>query len=64
MNVILTNEEREILKRTVETAVRELRSEIHHTHDSELRSQLIHREAVLRRILEALPTGVPAVANV
>ncbi len=24
----------------------------------------VHREAVLRRILEALPTGVPAVANV
>ena len=64
MKFELTDEEREILKRTVDGTLRELRSEIHHTHDSELRSRLIHREAVLRRILDALPRRVPAVANV
>jgi hypothetical protein len=64
MKVDLTDEEWELLKRTVETALRELRSEIHHTHDFEPRSQLIHREATLRHILDALLTPVPAATNV
>ena len=64
MRFDLTDEEREVLQRTVRSALRELRSEIHHTRDSELRTQLVHREAVLRRILDALPTPAPAVAHV
>jgi hypothetical protein len=38
--------------------------EIHHTHDSELRAQLIHRESAYRRVLDKLKAPVPAVANV
>lgn len=64
MEISLTDEEREVLKRVVESALRELRGEIHHTHDSGLRSQLIHRESVLRHVLDKLPTPAPAIANV
>jgi len=64
MNISLTDEEREVLKRTVESTLRDLRSEIHHTRGSELRSQLVHRESVLRHILDKLPAPVPAVAHV
>lgn len=64
MTIHLTDEERVILRRVVDGALRELRVEIHHTHDSELRAQLIHRESAYRRVLDKLKAPVPAVANV
>lgn len=64
MTIHLSDEERALLNRVVDNGLRELRVEIHHTHDSETRSILIHRESVYRHILEKLAAGVPAVANV
>jgi hypothetical protein len=64
MTIHLTDEECAVLRRVVDHTLRELRVEIHHTHDSEMRSLLLHRETVYRHILGKLAARVPAVANV
>lgn len=64
MTIHLADEEAAVLARLIDNALRELRVEVHHTHDSEMRSELIHRERVYRHLLGKLEARVPAVANV
>jgi hypothetical protein len=54
MDLTLDDEERAVTVELLEEAFRELRVEIHHTHDSEDKAQLKHREKVLRGVLERL----------
>jgi hypothetical protein len=54
MDLMLNQEERAETAEVLEEAFRELRVEIHHTHDSEDRERLKHREKVIRRVLERL----------
>ena len=54
MDLTLNQEERGETARLLEEAFRELRVEIHHTHDSEDRERLKHRENVLRGVLKRL----------
>jgi hypothetical protein len=54
MELTLNQEERGETTRLLEDAFRELRVEIHHTHDSEDKERLKHRERVLRGLLERL----------
>ena len=64
MTIHLSDEEAAVLVRLVDHALRELRVEVHHTHDSELRSELIHRERVYRHLLGKVEARVPAIAHV
>ena len=54
MDLTLDEEERAVTVELLEEAFRELRVEIHHTHDSEDKERLKHRERVLRGLLERL----------
>jgi len=54
MDLTLDEEERAVTVELLEEAFRELRVEIHHTHDSEDRERLKHRENVLRGVLKRL----------
>jgi hypothetical protein len=60
MDLSLTDEEVELLRRTLEESFRELRVEIRHTHESDLREDLRHREHVLSGILDRLEEPVLA----
>jgi hypothetical protein len=48
----LTEEEREIVRRILASAFDEVRQEIRHTHEADLKEQLRHQEHVLRAVLE------------
>jgi hypothetical protein len=54
MDLTVDEEERAVVAELLEEAFRELRVEIHHTHDSEDKDRLKHREKVLRGVLERL----------
>jgi hypothetical protein len=54
MDLTLDEEERAVTVELLEEAFRELRVEIHHTHDSEDKERLKHRENVLRGVLKRL----------
>ena len=54
MDLTLDEEERAVTVELLEEAFRELRVEIHHTHDSEDKARLKHRENVLRGVLKRL----------
>jgi hypothetical protein len=54
MELMLNQEEHAETAGLLEEAFRELRVEIHHTHDSEDKERLKHREKVIRGVLERL----------
>jgi hypothetical protein len=60
MNLTLTEEEAHLLRNTLEECFRDLRLEIRHTHESDLKEELHHRERVLSGILARLEVPVPA----
>ena len=64
MMITINDEERAELQKVLEAALRELRTEVHHTHDSEMRRYLKHRENILRRLGAKVEARAPAVANV
>jgi hypothetical protein len=51
MGISLTDEERQLLARLLDGALRELRVEVRHTDDAELKDELRHRENLLRSII-------------
>ncbi|MEJ2368192.1 MAG: hypothetical protein P8Z49_07560 [Acidobacteriota bacterium] len=59
MEVTFTEQELDLLKRILDSSLRQLRQEVHHTRDSEYREQLKHRENVLRSILEKVEVEQP-----
>ena len=64
MMITVNDEERAELQKLLEAALRELRTEVRHTHDSEMRRYLKHRENILRRIGARVEVSAPAVVNV
>jgi hypothetical protein len=60
MNLTLTDEEARLLRRTLKESFRDLRLEIRHTHESDLKEELRHREHVLTGIMTQLEEPVPA----
>lgn len=60
MHIELTREESRLLRHTLEQQVDEVRHEVHHTGGREARDELIHRENLLRQILDKLPEEQPA----
>jgi len=52
MEVVLNQEEMRVLTRLVQGAVEEIRQEIRHTHESDLKEDLKHREHVLCKLLD------------
>jgi len=60
MNLDLNDEEARLLRRTLEESFRDLRLEIRHTHESDLKEELHHREHVLAGVLTRLQESVPA----
>ena len=64
MRIILTDEERAILERVVTSALKELRLEVRHTRDSVTRTELKHRENVLRRIADKVVISTPVMITV
>ena len=60
MKLTLTDEEARLLRRTLEESFRDLRLEIRHTHESDLKEDLRHREHVLTGILARLEEPVAA----
>ena len=64
MRVYFTEEEQAVLERLVDTALREIRVEVRHAHESDTKAELKHREHVLRQILDKVAVGTPAIAHV
>lgn len=60
MNLTLTEEEARLVRSTLEECFRDLRLEIRHTHESDLKEELHHREHMLTGILARLEVPVPA----
>jgi hypothetical protein len=54
MHVDFTREESHLLRHTLERQVEEVRHEVHHTGGREARDELIHRENLLRQMLDKL----------
>jgi hypothetical protein len=55
MQLHLDEQEASLLARVVRNRLRELREEIRHDKDSEVRDYLRHKERLLNRILEKFP---------
>jgi hypothetical protein len=64
MRIELSDEEREVLQRLVAAALQDIRLEVRHSHESETRAELRHRENIYRQILERIEVGVPVAAGV
>ena len=62
MRIELSDEEREVLQRLVAAALQDIRLEVRHSHESETRAELRHRENVLRRIVDKVEAAAPAIA--
>jgi hypothetical protein len=60
MNLTLTEEEAHLLRSTLEECFRDLRLEIRHTHESDTRAELHHREHLLSGILARLEEPILA----
>ena len=58
MDITLTEEEMDLLKRILYTELGELREEVHHTRDSEFKDHLKHKENVLRGMLSKMAVKV------
>ena len=54
MSTTLDSDEEDLVLRLVERALQDLRLEVRHTHDSELKEELKHREHVLQRLAAKL----------
>ena len=54
MTVTLDEEERAELLHLIEQALIDTRVEVHRTHTPDYRGQVIHREEVLRRLIQKL----------
>lgn len=50
--ITLSEEERELVRRVLTRALAEVRQEVRHTHESDLKEQLRHQEHTLRAILD------------
>lgn len=55
MQLELEDQEASLLLRVVRNRLRDLRHEVRHTHDSEARGYLLHKERLLNRILDKFP---------
>ena len=58
MDITLTEEEMDLLRRILDAELGDLRKEVRHTHDSEFRNHLKHKENVLRGILSKMMVEV------
>ncbi len=64
MRIHFTEEERAALERLVDIALREIRVEVRHAHESDTKAELKQRENLLRHILDKVEAVTPAIANV
>jgi len=64
MRIEFSDNEREVLQRLVATALQDIRLEVRHSHESDTRAELRHRENIYRQILERIEVGVPVAAGV
>ncbi|HSL19332.1 MAG TPA: hypothetical protein VLB51_15615 [Methylomirabilota bacterium] len=55
MQLLLSDQESSLLLRVVRNRLQELRGEVHHSHDSEARRYLLHKERLLNNILDRFP---------
>jgi hypothetical protein len=54
MVITLNEDEAELLRQTVREAMEDLRHEIHHTHQLDVKEHLKHKKATFYRLLTAL----------
>lgn len=64
MQIHITEDERATLERLLGTALREIRVEVRHAHESETKAELRQRENVLRHILVKVEALTPVFTNV
>jgi len=60
----LTERQRILLVRVVDSTLRELRVEVRHTRDSDQKAYLKRKESTLRQIQDKLAVMTPAVVNI
>jgi hypothetical protein len=64
MRIEFSDEERGAIQRLVATALQDIRLEVRHSHESDTRAELRHRENLYREILDKVEVGAPAVVGV